>query len=194
MRCAVQIRYIAEKTPTWKRGTETAALCSNLEQARESMPVKERIRMTMDRQYSLMHHTGLVIALACLALVSGCATGSTVDTSSRTHFIQIREQVTPQNLYVYVGDEVRWQNLRPDPVKVSLLSHHRLDLVSCEKGFTRLGTMEDTAMIPPREYVSLCFSQPGTIQYNVWLNPENPRGSMTPTANIQVSTIPAVRK
>jgi hypothetical protein len=141
-----------------------------------------------------MQRTGLMIALTCLALVSGCATASTVKTSTRTHFIQIREQVSPQDLYVYVGDEVRWQNLRQDPVKVSLLSHHRLDLVSCEKGFTRLGTMEDAAMIPPREYVSLCFSQPGTIHYNVWLNPDNPRGSMTPTAHIQVSAIPAVRK
>jgi hypothetical protein len=141
-----------------------------------------------------MRRSGLMISLACLAFVSGCANASTVSTSTRTHFIQIREQVSPQDLYVYVGDEVRWQNLRPDPVKVSLLSHPRLDLVSCEKGFTRLGTMEDTAIIPPREYVSLCFSQPGTIQYNVWLNPDNPRGSMTPTANIQVSTVPIVRK
>ena len=144
----------------------------------------------MDRQCSLMCCGGLTIALVCLAFVLGCASGSTTSRSIRTHFIQIREQVSPKDLYVYVGDEVRWQNLRPDPVKVSLLSHHRLDLVSCEKGFTRFGSMEDSATIPPREYVSLCFSQPGTIQYNVWLNPDNPRGPMTPTANIQVSTAP----
>lgn len=150
--------------------------------------------MTTDTQYSVLCRGGFMIALACLAFVSGCANASPVNTSPRTHFIQIREQVSPQELYVYVGDEVRWQNLRPDPVKVSLLSHHRLDLVACEKGFARLGTMEDSAMIPPREYVSLCFSQPGTIRYNVWLDPDNPRGSMTPTANIQVSPIPTVRK
>jgi plastocyanin len=158
------------------------------------MPVKERIRETMDKQHSLKGRGGLTIVLWYLAFVFGCANTSTVSSSIRTHLIQIREQVSPQDLYVNVGDEVRWQNLRPDPVKVSLLSHHRLDLVSCEKGFTRFGAMEDSATIPPREYVSLCFSKPGTIQYNVWLNPSDPRGSMTPTARIQVSTVPTVRK
>lgn len=137
---------------------------------------------------------GLTIALLCLGIVSGCASASTVNPSIRTHFIQIREQVSPQDLYVSVGDEVRWQNLRPDPVKVRLLSHHRLDLVSCEKGFTRFGAMEDTATIPPREYVSLCFAKPGTVQYNVWLNSTDPRGRITPTANIQVFTPSTVRK
>jgi len=95
----------------------------------------------MDGQLSLERLGGLSIALVCLAFVFSCANGSTVSPSSRTHFIRIREQVGPQDLYVYVGDEVRWQNLRPDPVKVGLLSHHRLDLVSCEKGFTRFDTM-----------------------------------------------------
>jgi plastocyanin len=137
---------------------------------------------------------GLRIALLSLVFLSGCANAVPISSSIRTHFIQIREQVSPQNLYVNVGDEVRWQNLRPDPVKVSLLTRHHPDLVSCEKGFTRFGAMEDTATIPPREYVSLCFSKPGTIQYNVWLNPADPRGSMTPTANIQVSAAPALRK
>lgn len=146
------------------------------------------------RQNLRTRRGSLAMGLVCLACLSGCANTAAISPSIRTHFIQIREQVSPQDLYVYVGDEVRWQNLRPDPVKVSLLSHHRLDLVSCEKGFTRFGTMEDTATIPPTEYVSLCFSQPGTIQYNVWLNLDNPRGSMTPTARVQVSTPPAVRK
>jgi hypothetical protein len=148
----------------------------------------------MDRQHRLKRRGALTTAIMCLAFVLGCASGSTTSRSIRTHFIQIPERVSPQDLHVNVGNEVRWQNLRPDPVKVGLLSHHRLDLVSCEKGFSRFGTMEDTAMIPPREYVSLCFSRPGTIQYNVWLNPDNPRGSMTPTAKIQVSSSPTLRK
>jgi len=147
----------------------------------------------VDRQLSLECLGGLSIALVCLAFVLSCANGSTVRPSSRTHFIQIREQLSPQDLYVHVGDGVRWQNLRPDPVRVGLLSQPRLDLVSCEKGFTRFGTMQDTAIIQPREYVSICFSQPGTIQYNVWLNPDDPRGSMTPTAKIQISVLPTVR-
>src|SRR5262249_23649510 len=87
--------------------------------------------------------------------------GSTVSPSSRTHFIQIREQVSPQDLYVYVGDEVPWQNLRPDPVRVGLLSHPGLDLVSCEKGFTRFGTMQDTATIQPKGVCKYMFLPAG---------------------------------
>ncbi len=136
---------------------------------------------------------GLTLVLLYLGLVSGCA-NPPVTPSARTHDIQIREHVSPPDLYVNTGDEVRWHNLRTDPVKIGLLSHHPLDLVSCEKGFKRFGTVEDTATIPPREYVSLCFSRPGTVQYNVWLNPADPRGRMTPTANIQVSAIPTIRK
>ena len=74
------------------------------------------------------------------------------------------------------------------------MKDRQLSLERLEKGFTRFGTMQDTAIIQPREYVSICFSQPGTIQYNVWLNPDDPRGSITPTAKIQVSALPTVRK
>jgi hypothetical protein len=160
------------------------------------MLVKERTEPTMPmrRKHGRWGGRSLIIAWLCLGMIPGCASTSTINPSIRTHFIQIREQVSPQDLYVNVGDEVRWQNLRPDPVKVSLLTRHHSDFVSCEKGFTSFGAMEDTATIPPREYVSLCFSKPGTIQYNVWLNPADPRGSMTPTANIQVSAKPTVRK
>jgi len=62
----------------------------------------------MDRQLRLECLGGLSLALVYLAFVFSCANGSTVRPSSRTHLIQIREQVSPQDLYVYVGDEVRW--------------------------------------------------------------------------------------
>lgn len=136
---------------------------------------------------------GLTVALVCLALVAGCANPPGTQ-PVRTHDIQIREHVSPQDLYVSIGDEVRWQNLRPDPVKVGLLSHHHLNLVLCEKGFKRFGMVDDTATIPPMGYVSLCFSRPGIVQYNVWLNPADPRGRMTPTARIQVSSLSTSRK
>lgn len=136
---------------------------------------------------------GLTVVLVCLALLAGCANQPGTQ-PVRTHDIQIREHVSPQDLYVTTGDEVRWQNLRTDPVKVGLLSHHHLSLVLCEKGFTRFGMVDDTATIPPMGYVSLCFSRPGIVQYNVWLNPADPRGRMTPTARIEVSNLSTGRK
>ncbi|MEO5956519.1 MAG: hypothetical protein ABIR36_12630 [Nitrospiraceae bacterium] len=136
---------------------------------------------------------GLTVVCVCLVLLAGCANPPGTQ-PVRTYDIQILEQVSPQDLYVATGDEVRWQNLRSDPVKVGLLSHHHLSLVSCEKGFKRFGMVDDSATIPPMGYVSLCFSRPGIVQYNVWLNPADPRGRMTPTARIQVSSLSTSRK
>lgn len=135
----------------------------------------------------------LTVVCVCLALLAGCANPPGTQ-PVRTHDIQILEQVSPQDLYVATGDEVRWHNLRSDPVKIGLLSHHHLSLVLCEKGFTRFGMVDDTATIPPMSYVSLCFSRPGIVQYNVWLNPADPRGRMTPTARIQVFNLSTSRK
>jgi hypothetical protein len=87
-------------------------------------------------------------------------------------------------------DKVRWQNLRSEPVRISLLSHLSGSGVSCQTGFSRFGSLDDTATIPPSAYVSLCFARAGSIQYNVWLNPQDPLRSMTPTARIVVSTQP----
>jgi len=48
------------------------------------------------------------------------------------------------------------------------------------------GTIDDLVVIAPQEYVSLCFAQPATIRYNVWLDAKNVKGSMSPTATIRI--------
>ena len=73
--------------------------------------------------------SGFMVVLLCMGLGSSCANPS-VTQSVRTHDIQIRDHVSPPDLYVSAGDEVRWHNLRADPIKIGLLSHHQLDLVS----------------------------------------------------------------
>jgi len=105
----------------------------------------------------------------------------------RTHYIHIQDAVSPQRLDVHVGDEVRWQNRRSEPVKISLLSQLSGSGVSCQTGFSRFGALDDTATIPPNAYVSLCFARAGSIQYSVWLKREDTLRSMTPTAKIIVS-------
>lgn len=131
--------------------------------------------------------TGWIRLLIWPILLAGCAFVPT-DTSPRhTHYVHIQDAVSPQSLDVHIGDEVRWQNLRSEPVRISLLSHLSGSGVSCETGFSRFGSLDDTATIPPNAYVSLCFSRAGSIQYNVWLKPDDPLRSMTPTAKIIVS-------
>jgi hypothetical protein len=124
----------------------------------------------------------------------GCLHPTAGDPSLRAHLVEIRDEISPQDLYVNVGDEIRWHNLRAEPVKIGLLNHPQLNLVSCERGFSRFGQVQDTATIPAQEYVSLCFSKPGIVEYNVWMNLDDPYRSMTPTAKIQVFAMPTVRK
>lgn len=133
----------------------------------------------------------LTAAILCLGSLLSCASPTSVTEPGRTHYVQIQDHVSPQHLYVHVGDEVRWQNRRTAPVTIGLLSPLTADAVSCRKGFARFGSLDDTATIPPDGYASLCFARTGTIHYNVWFNSADPLRSMTPTAKILVSARPA---
>ena len=135
--------------------------------------------------------TRLAGLLTGAALLASCAAASPDAPPVRTHYIHIQDRVSPQRLDVQVGDEVRWRNLRNEPVKISLLSHLSGTGISCQTGFSRFGMLDDTATIPPNAYVSLCFARAGSIQYNVWLKLEDPVRSMTPTAKVVVSAEPA---
>jgi hypothetical protein len=131
--------------------------------------------------------TGWMRLLTRPILLAGCASAPPGTSLLRTHYIDIQDAVSTQRLNVHVGDEVRWQNLRSAPVRVSLPSQLSGSGVSCRTGFSRFGSLDDTATIPPNGYVSLCFARTGSIQYNVWLNLEDPLRSMTSTAKIVVS-------
>jgi plastocyanin len=138
--------------------------------------------------FSVTHRATRLVGLFLGAgLLAACAAASPGTAPARTHYIHIQDAVSPQRLEVHIGDEVRWQNLRHEPVKISLLSQLSESGVSCRTGFSRFGSLDDTATIPPNAYVSLCFARTGSIQYNVWLNPQDPFRSMTPTAKIVVS-------
>ncbi|HEX9135941.1 MAG TPA: hypothetical protein VF905_03215 [Nitrospirota bacterium] len=127
-----------------------------------------------------------LFSILLLGILS-CTTGPHAGGSSgAVRYIQIRHDFTPSTLYARVGDEIRWHNVSPDPVRVGILDNKWRDHVACEKGFTRFGTMEDVVTIQPQEYVSLCFSKAATVRYNVWLHAENLKGSMSPTAAIRI--------
>ncbi|MBX3238144.1 MAG: hypothetical protein KF814_18505 [Nitrospiraceae bacterium] len=102
------------------------------------------------------------------------------------HYIQIRDSVSPTQVYASVGDEIRWQNLRPDSVKIGLLDARGLEEASCADGFRRFGQIEDSVTVPPREFASLCFSKPTVIRYNVWFDAKDPRGEMTRTSTVWI--------
>ena len=135
--------------------------------------------------------TGLALGTLWYALCaaitgfSGCGTAA-VSNPTTVHDVNISQDVTPRLLTVQPGDEIRWHNLLPSPVKVGILDNKWQDNILCQKGFMWFGQMNDLVTIAPNEYVSLCFSKPGTVRYNVWLDPNNLTGSMTPTSTIRI--------
>ncbi|GMV49690.1 hypothetical protein FBQ96_13310 [Nitrospirales bacterium NOB] len=130
------------------------------------------------------------LSFSCLflaiALGAGCAGASKTPLTGAVRYVNIRNEITPRQLIVQVGDEVRWQNLNQHPVRLRLLEDRAIEVIACDKGFSRLGMLDDTVTIPPLQHVSLCFSQPTTVRFNVWLDADDPHGAMTPTGSIRI--------
>lgn len=129
----------------------------------------------------------LVMGAVLLLTSSACSHPAATEAPRTIREVQIGDTVEPQLLYTKPGEEIRWQNARSTPVNLGFLTTSLLKDLSCQKGVvTMFGVVKDFVSIPPQEWVSVCFARPGELKYNVWLNPENPRGAISPTATIRV--------
>lgn len=113
-----------------------------------------------------IHHAGILMAML---ITSGCQTSALTSENrelpqfTRTgaiHDIRIGESITPPELTVRPGDEVRWVNGRSAGGHIVFTDSLR-DRVSCQNRFSG----KDSTKVDPNEYVSLCFSSPGTYKY-----------------------------
>ena len=128
---------------------------------------------------------GFSTALVCV--FSACSHEPVTDRPPAVRMIQISDSVQPRTVYAKSGEEIRWQNLRPNPVRVGFLTRRLLDELGCEKGVATLfGEVSDVITIAPGESVSLCLLRSGDLQYNVWFDVENPKGAISPTATVHV--------
>jgi hypothetical protein len=128
---------------------------------------------------------GFFLSLCVVCELSGCSVKENVQNTGTVRYVQILDEVKPPTLYARVGDEIRWVNLQSSPVRIGILNGGWHGHVACEKGFGSFGSIEDSVVIAPQEYVSLCFGKPATVHYNVWLDADNFKG-MTPTATIRI--------
>ncbi len=134
----------------------------------------------------------LIIAATFLA-IAGCAamkgTAGIAD-SSRTgtiHDVKFEERMTPVNLRVRQGDEVRWVNRRSTPVKLEFLEGALEDVV-CQSGFSSLlRRQQESATIKPNDSASLCFGRVGTITYNARMDSPIAGGQMIESGTIRVT-------
>ena len=106
-----------------------------------------------------------------LATVAGCSSMPTTTRTGTIHEVRFEERMSPTNLLVLPGDEVRWVNQRSLPVTVEFLGD-ALSAISCERGFSTRGfanmrgRLQESTTIEADETASLCFNAAGTVTYN----------------------------
>jgi plastocyanin len=134
----------------------------------------------------------MMIGAVLLAITAGCAT--TLPTTTRTgsiHEVKFEERMTPTNLRIAPGDEVRWINQRSEPVTVEFLGS-ALGEVSCERGFADrsfanpMGRIREETTIQPNDSVSLCFTTVGTVTYNARMQANVAGGETIESGTIRV--------
>jgi plastocyanin len=110
----------------------------------------------------------------------------TVPETSRTAVVQdVRvalTEITPTDLRINIGDEVRFINDRTQPIRVILIEAGKS--IACNKGFN--GTIDQEAYIKPGEYASFCFNKTGTVKYMAREQTSVTGGEQVLSAQIQV--------
>jgi plastocyanin len=111
-----------------------------------------------------------LIAFAMLAL-SACAGLPTEGQTGRMAVVRITDgEVSPRDIIVQPGDEVRLLNDRDRPAWI-YFGRERPKELSCQRGFSFFWGVEEVAAIKPGESASVCFSIPGDYGYWVQSQP-----------------------
>jgi plastocyanin len=122
-----------------------------------------------------------------ITLSAACGHTPSTETGRTVRTVEISQQVNPSVMYASPGEEVRWTNARENAVRVGFLNLRLLEDHRCQKGIVDLfGQVNDLVTIAPGESISLCFARTGDLRYNVWFDPEDPRGAISPTLTISI--------
>lgn len=128
-----------------------------------------------------------VVASVLYGLMTGCTGASSGTAVGSGRLIQIDDAIHPTVMHLRPGEEARWENQRATAVRVGVLSANVAYQIGCGRGW--LGLFRDAVelvTIRPGQSISICLSGTGTVQYNVWLDPDNSRGAISRTAQIHV--------
>jgi plastocyanin len=113
------------------------------------------------------------VAQLCLVILIAAACGG-LPASSRTgkvYEVVIQEgEISPRDVRVRPGDEVRFVNQRLEPVWVFFF-RDTPDELACQRGFSYFWGTEESAKIRPNESASVCFSRPGAVGFSVQMEP-----------------------
>ena len=96
-----------------------------------------------------------------------CAGLPEISRTQAVRDIKVEMQLTPEDLTVAPGDEVRWVNVRTESILVQIPKLSEEDL-TCQTGFDSWrGEMLESVKVQPNETVSLCFKGDAEVLYNV---------------------------
>jgi|KBSMisStaDraftv2_1062788.scaffolds.fasta_scaffold11151_6 plastocyanin len=138
--------------------------------------------------------------IGAMLIVAGCHTASPLSSEQRElakftrtgaiHDIRIGEVVTPPQITVKPGDEVRWVNVWTSPGQL-VFTDSLVDRVSCQNKFSG----KDATILAPNDYISLCFSSPGTYKYIARMGSPVPGGerNLSGIVQVQIEDITPVR-
>ena len=132
-----------------------------------------------------------VIVFAMLS-VSACVGLPTTGQTGRTAIVRITdEEVSPRDITVQPGDEVRLLNDRDRPAWI-YFGRERPKELSCQRGFSFFWGVEEVAMVKPGESASVCFSIAGTYGYWVQFQPTVQGGASIGEVNMPRSLPAAI--
>ncbi|MBA3564902.1 MAG: hypothetical protein H0W33_13040 [Gammaproteobacteria bacterium] len=138
-----------------------------------------------------MFGTKIMIIGAALLAAAGCSSVASTTRTGMIHEVKFEERMTPANLRVEPGDEIRWVNQRSRPVTVEFLEG-ALKNVSCEEGFSQRGLSnlrgrrQESVTISPNQSASLCFTAAGTVTYNARMDSAVGGGQLIESGTIRI--------
>ena len=122
-----------------------------------------------------------------IALTAACGHELSPNAGRTVRTVEITNQVNPHVLYASPGEEIRWTNARSNAVRVGFLNRRLLEDHHCQEGIVDVfGQVNDNVTIDPGASISLCPAKTGDLQYNVWFDPEDPRGAISSTLTIKI--------
>jgi plastocyanin len=126
------------------------------------------------------------ISLVAIVFLGGCESTPTVTRSGDVKDIIVGDNLSPGEIVVSPGDEVRWVNKRTGPVRIVFLSPVSNKDLSCKNNFGGLMTPSNTAKLATNETASACFRDPGHFRYTVRMETADLTGERNVSGVIKV--------
>ena len=129
----------------------------------------------------------LMISMLMGVGLAACTNMPDVTRTGKVTNVIVRDDITPKDVTVSAGDEVRWINQRTGAIRVEFIDPIA-NRITCNNGFNRFMGMgqDQTANLGPDGTASLCFSQKGAKRYVVRMDSTTPGGETNVSGSVKV--------